>query len=303
MVTTAIIMGLEGHDYGCPGRTRGRIGAEDTIESLIQAIILGVVQGATEFLPVSSSGHLILTSALFGWEDQGLGFDVGLHLGTLFVVGAYFWRDWLGMLRSTAFDVSHGRLLTGARQPTRLLAMIVGATVPAGLVGLMLDDWISSRLREPWIVATALGVIGLAMWFVDRVAPLRRRIEDMDVRDALIVGLAQTLALVPGVSRSGVTLIAGLGRGLTRADAARFGFLLGTPTIAGAAVLEFPSVASEGQSGLWRLLLGMCVSAAVGFLVVSQLMRFLRTRTLVPFAIYRIGLACLVFGVLVAGVR
>lgn len=263
--------------------------------------MLGIVQGSTEFLPVSSSGHLILTSALFGWEDQGLGFDVGLHLGTLFVVGAYFWRDWLGMLRSTVFDVSHGRLRTGARQPTRLFAMIIGATVPAGLVGLMLDDWISTRLREPWVVATTLGLVGLAMWFVDRAPPLRRRVEDMDVLDALVVGLAQTLALVPGVSRSGITLIAGLQRGLTRADAARFGFLLGTPTITGAVVVEFPSVASEGQNGLLRLLLGMFASATVGLLVVSQLMRFLRTRTLVPFAVYRIGLACLVFGVLVAG--
>jgi undecaprenyl-diphosphatase len=301
VVTTAIIVGLEGHDYWLSRSDTRTDRAEDTIESLIQAIVLGIVQGATEFLPVSSSGHLILTSAVFGWEDQGLGFDVGLHLGTLFVVGAYFWRDWLGMFRATVFDVSHGRLRTGARQPTRLFAMIIGATVPAGLVGLVLDDWISTRLREPWIVATTLGLVGLAMWFVDRVSPLRRRIEDMDVLDALVVGLAQTLALVPGVSRSGVTLIAGLGRGLTRADAARFGFLLGTPTIAGAALVEFPSVASEGQSGLWMLLLGMCVSAAVGFLVVSQLMRFLRTRTLAPFAMYRIGLACLVFGALVAG--
>jgi len=263
--------------------------------------VLGIVQGATEFLPVSSSGHLILTSALFGWEDQGLGFDVGLHLGTLVVVGAYFWRDWVAMFQTTVGDVRHGRLRSGARQPTRLLAMITLATVPAGVVGLVLDDWISARLREPWIVATTLGAVGLAMWFVDRVAPLRRRIEDMDVLDALVVGIAQTLAFVPGVSRSGVTLIAGLGRSLTRADAARFGFLLGTPTIAGAAVVEFPSVASEGQSGLWRLLLGMFVSSTVGLLVVSQLMRFLRTRTLVPFAVYRIGLACLVFGVLVAG--
>lgn len=223
---------------------------------------------------------------------------MGLHLGTLFVVVGYFWRDWLGILRSTLFDISHGRVRTSARQPTRLLAMIIGATVPAGLAGIVLDDWINSRLREPWIVATALGLVGLAMWVVDRASPLRRRIEDMDAFDALVVGMAQSLALVPGVSRSGITLIAGLRRGLTRADAARFGFLLGTPTIAGAAVLEFPSVASEGQSGLWRLLLGMCVSAAVGFLVVSQLMRFLRTRTLVPFAIYRIGLACVVLGVL-----
>ena len=213
---------------------------------------------------------------------------------------AYFWRDWLGMFQAAWGDASEGRLRTGASQPTRLLVMIIGATVPAGVVGLILGDAISARLREPWVVATSLAVVGFAMLVVDRASALQRHLRDLNGRDALVVGVAQTLALVPGVSRSGVTLIAGLGRGLTRADAARFGFLLGTPTIAGAALVEFPSVAAEGESGMWKLLLGMLVSATVGLLVVSQLMRFLRTRTLVPFAIYRIGLASAVFGVQVS---
>lgn len=259
---------------------------------LLQAIILGIVQGLTEFIPVSSSGHLVLVPAFFGWDDQGLAFDVGLHVGTMVAVIGYFWRDWWRMATSGLHDLGSGALVR--RKPgrdTQLLLLLVVGTVPAGIVALLFDDWIEANLREPWLVAIALIVAGTAMLVAERLGRMERGVDSIGLRDVVVIGLAQACALFPGVSRSGATISAGLVRGLRRDDAARFAFLLGTPAFAGAALLKVFDLGGEDSPDLAMLAVGMVTSGIVGLAAIHYLLRFLRTRTLVPFVIYRYVLA------------
>lgn len=261
---------------------------------LLQAIILGIVQGLTEFIPVSSSGHLVLVPAFFGWDDQGLAFDVGLHVGTMVAVIGYFWRDWWRMSTSGLRDLGNGALLR--REPakdTQMLLLLALGTVPAGIVALLFDDWIEANLREPWLVAIALVVAGTVMLIAERVGRMERTADSIGLRDVLVIGLAQACALFPGVSRSGATISAGLVQGLRRDDAARFAFLLGTPAFAGAAVLKAFDLGGEDSPDLAMLAVGMVTSGIVGFAAIHYLLRFLRTRTLVPFVIYRYVLAAI----------
>jgi undecaprenyl-diphosphatase len=265
---------------------------------LFRAIVLGVVQGLTEFLPVSSSGHLILLPSLLRWPDQGLAFDAGLHLGTLAALLVYFWRDWWDMGIAGLRDLFSGALLRGKPGPqSRLLLLLALGTIPAAVTGLLLDNWIEEHLREPWIVAIGLAVVATIMLAVDRRGSMTRVVSDVGVLDTVLVGLAQACALMPGVSRSGATMSAGLARGLTRNDAARLAFLLGTPAIAGAALLKMGDITSDGAE-FQRFLAGAVASAAVGLAAIHFFMRYLRTSTLVPFVVYRyaIALATLVIG-------
>lgn len=264
---------------------------------LVRAAVLGIVQGLTEFLPVSSSGHLILVPALFDWPDQGLTFDVGLHLGTLTALLVYFWRDWWGMGHATLADLArHGVRWRSYRRESHLLWLIALGTVPAGVAGLIFEGWIEENVRQPWLVALMLAGVGLLMLLADRRARLERTVADIRVFDAVLIGLAQACALVPGVSRSGATITAGLARGLARADAARFAFLLGTPAFAGAALLKSADLAdADGQ--LLELLLGFSCSAAVGLAAIHFLLRVLRTRTLVPFVVYRFAVAAVALAI------
>ncbi len=268
---------------------------------LLRAAVLGIVQGLTEFLPVSSSGHLILIRSLFKWPDQGLAFDVGLHLGTLTALLVYFWRDWWGMAISALGDLArHGARVRLHRRESQLLWLIALGSIPAGVAGLLLDDWIEENVRQPWLVAVMLASVGAIMFVADRRARLQRTVAEIGVVDAAIVGLAQACALIPGVSRSGATISAGLFRGLSRGDAARFAFLLGTPAFVGAALVKAPDLAeSEGQ--LLEIGLGFGCSAVVGLLAIHFLLRLLRTRTLVPFVLYRFGVAAATLAI--AGIR
>lgn len=264
------------------------------MSDVLQAITLGATQGLTEFLPVSSSGHLILVSSLFGWEDQGLAFDVGLHAGTLVVLLGYFWRDWYLMLSSAAGDLRRRGAAPALSPPTETLLLIAIGSIPVAVAGVLLDDWIGANLREPWLVASMLALFGGVMLQVDRWSRDRRPLGDIGLADVLIIGLAQAAALVPGVSRSGATMTAGLARGLDRGEAARFAFVLGTPAFAGAAILELPDLAKTG--GEWELaLVGATVAGLVGLAAVHFLLRFLRQRTLAVFVTYRILLAGVVF--------
>ena len=264
------------------------------VDDVLQAITLGATQGLTEFLPVSSSGHLILVSSLFGWEDQGLAFDVGLHAGTLVVLLGYFWRDWYLMVSSAVGDLRRRGATRALSPPTETLLLIAIGSIPVAVAGLLLDDWIASNLREPWLVAAMLALFGAAMLIVDRSSRAPRRVGDIGLADVLIIGLAQAAALVPGVSRSGATMTAGLARGLNRGDAARFAFILGTPAFAGAALLELPDLVTTG--GEWKLaLVGATVAGLVGLAAVHFLLRFLRQRTLGAFVAYRVVLAGIVF--------
>ena len=258
----------------------------------LRAAILGIVQGLSEFLPISSSGHLILVRSLFDWPDQGLAFDVGLHLGTMLALLIYFWRDWWRMGRAGAADlVGHGVRFASHSQDSRLLWLIALGSIPAAVVGLLLNDWIEEEVRQPWLVALMLAGFACVMLLAERTSRRTRGIESIGVRDAVWIGLAQSVALIPGVSRSGLTISAGMFRELTRDAAARFAFLLGTPAFVGAAILESKDLTSLTSHEWTELAIGFAFSFAVGMLVIAFLMRFLRTRTLMPFVYYRFAVA------------
>lgn len=264
------------------------------MEELIRAAILGVVQGLTEFLPVSSSGHLILVPALFGWPDQGLAFDVGLHIGTLLALLVYFWRDWYTMFSGGLRDVRIWKLRARSySSESRLLLLLALGSVPTAVVGLLFDDWIEENVRQPWLVAIMLAAVGTVMLIADRRSRLERTAGDVGVRDILLIGLAQATALIPGVSRSGATISMGLFRHLTRNDAARIAFLLGTPAFVGAALLKASEISGNSDISVGPLILGFVTSGLVGFMAIHFLLRYLRTRSLLPFVVYRYGVAAL----------
>lgn len=260
----------------------------------LRAAILGIVQGLSEFLPISSSGHLILIPALFKWPDQGLAFDVGLHCGTLLALLVYFWADWWRMARALLTDLLRQKQHLPQYSPdARLLLFIALGSIPAAVVGLLFNDWIEENLRQPWLVAIALAAVGLVMLAADRASRLEREIAGIRIMDAVLIGTAQAAALFPGVSRSGATISTALFRNFTRDAAARFAFLLGTPAFVGAAVLKSGDLEGLDSNATTELLIGFAFSAVVGFLVIHFLLRFLRSRTLMPFVVYRLFAAAL----------
>lgn len=254
--------------------------------SIFQAIVLGTVQGLTEFLPVSSSAHLILVPWLLRWRDPGLAFDVVLHLGTLLALLAYYWRDWLDMGMSLA---------DGRAMPRRLLFFLVVASVPGAIIGVLLEKQAETIFRSPVLIATTLALMGIALWAGDSIGSKKRKIEDLTFIDALLIGLSQALAIIPGVSRSGATITTARLLGIDRADAANFSFLMATPIIAGAGLLEAHKLLHSGLTA--QLGWGFVASAAFGLLAIVGLLRFVRTRTYQPFAIYRILLGIAVVAV------
>jgi undecaprenyl-diphosphatase len=261
--------------------------------SLFHAVVLAVVQGLTEFLPVSSSAHLWFFPWLLGWPDGGIPFDVALHVGTLAAVVLYFLRTWIELtlnglgLRFPA-NVSDQQF----RSNRRLFWLLVIGTIPGGLVGFRFERFIEDTWRNPLPIAAAMIVVAFLMAAVDRAGGLRRVLDEVTLGDSLVVGAAQALALFPGVSRSGITITAGLWRKTTRETAAKFSFLLSTPLIAGAAVAEVPKLITLHRAGsvelpLSTLLISIGVSAVVGYAVIAFLLRYLQTRTLKIFIVYR----------------
>jgi len=259
-----------------------------------QGVILGLVQGLTEFLPVSSSGNLILVPRIFGWPDQGLAFDAVMHLGTLAALLAYFRRELL--------DMASGAL------SRRLAVLLVLATVPGAVAGALLEKLIESSLRSPTIIAVATAGWAIVMWIADRRAaappsgpgdPLER----VSTGQAIAVGCAQALALIPGTSRSGITITAGLLGGIDRATAARFAFLLGIPITAGAGSLKALHLVKHGiPPGEAGPLAAALVTAFVaGWFAVWFLVSYLKTRSLRPFVVYRLLLALVIFLVVLRG--
>ncbi|MFZ5774056.1 MAG: undecaprenyl-diphosphatase UppP [Thermodesulfobacteriota bacterium] len=258
--------------------------------NLTQAAIFGVLQGATEFLPISSSGHLALAHHFLGAQEAELAFDVTLHLGTLLAILIYFRADFLDMAMA---------LLGKNRNPQEtgrlrlLLFMLVIATIPGALAGLLLGHLAEDSFRDPLLVAGALATAGGLLLAADRLGRRNRDFAEIGLRDALFIGLSQALAIVPGVSRSGSTISAGLALGLTRQAAVRFSFLLSAPIIFGAGVHELPKIIRAGllTDQLSIYLTGLIASALSGYLVIAFLMRFIRTRSLAIFAWYRFALA------------
>jgi undecaprenyl-diphosphatase len=261
-----------------------------------QAVILALVQAVTEFLPISSSGHLILAPRLLGWGDQGLEFDIATNTGTLIAVLAYFRRELLEIARGWLASFRRGG--AGACEPAaRLGWALVWGTIPAGLVGLAIKDWLSTYGREPRLIATTAIVYGLLLGVADRYGRKRQGLGAIGKREGFLIGCAQALALVPGTSRSGVTMTAALGLGLDRGAAARFSFLLSVPIgiLVGAnQALDFARGRIVGLDGD-IVLLGVAVSAVAGYAVIAALLAWVKTRPLLVFAAYRLLLGGLLF--------
>jgi undecaprenyl-diphosphatase len=269
---------------------------------LLQAILLGVVQGLTEFLPVSSSGHLLLGQYFLGLDQRrfGLSFDVALHLGTLVAVIVYFWRDLLRMASAFVRSLTRGRNLADPDQ--RLAYLVITSTIPAALIGFFLEDFFETAVRNPWVVVVNLMLFGVLFIVAEAVGRKSRSAEKLGFFGAVVVGLAQAAALVPGVSRSGATITVGLFLGLRREEAARFSFLMSVPIIAGAGSLKLSEVASEGLNPSEAVMFGagFVSSAMVGYLAIRFLLSFLTTHSLRAFAYYRFGLAFVVAMLLLA---
>ncbi len=274
------------HSGSATGRTIYE--TENATMSWLQIIVLAIVQGLTEFLPISSSGHLILVPNVVGWTDQGLVFDVAVHFGSLAAVSIFFRHDLAGLIRG-------GVSLLSGRADSMEAKMALGiglGTLPAAIAGLLFAGWIAENLRNPMIVAATLAGYGLIMGLADRLGRKQRNITDITIRDALLIGLAQALALIPGTSRSGITITAGLALGLTRQDAARFSFVLSVPVILLATGYEFLVVMLSDQSVAWgQLAVAAAISAVVAYLSIEVFMRFVTKMGLVPFAVYRVLLA------------
>jgi undecaprenyl-diphosphatase len=248
--------------------------------TIFQAIIFGVVQGVTEFLPISSTAHLILLPWFFGWPDPGLSFDVALHLGTLVALVIYFWKDWIGLLRKP-----------------RMIMFIVVATIPGALAGILLEDMVESALRSPRIIALMLASMALVLVIAELKGRRKKDLDHISWRDAMIVGFAQAFALVPGVSRSGSTITAGLFAGMQRETAARFSFYLSAPIIAGAVGKKMLDIFEAGlpPDQVPPFVIGIASAGIVGYLSIAFLIRYLQTHNTFLFIYYRIALSIVVF--------
>jgi len=263
---------------------------------LVEVIVLGIVQGLTEFLPISSTAHLAVIPWLFGWPDPGLSYDIALHVGTLAAVLLYFFRDWIQIVgQAFGFSVEADPVLTRNRG---ILWLLIAGTIPAALAGLIFQKQAETTLRTPYVIATMMIGIGLVLWLAERAGRRQKDLSHVSFVDSLTVGAAQALAVVPGVSRSGITIAAGLFRNLDRATAARFSFLLSTPVIAGAAAKDMWDLMRH-QGGIppemrSPFLIGIVVSAVVGGLTIKFFLDYLKRRGLTCFVIYRV-----VFGIMV----
>lgn len=279
---------------------------------LWQAIVLGVVQGLTEFLPISSSGHLIIFPWLFGWENGGLSFDASLHLGTLLAVLIYFREELLKLIKVTPYALSKPLpILKGESGEddrdiwARLGLLIVIMSIPGGIVGVLFQSQIDeffhtdeNSTRAIAVIATMLIVVGIVMYWAERVGSQKKELTGISWLDALIIGCGQALAaLLPGTSRSGATITAGLFRGLTRAEAARFSFLGGVPLIAAAGLLSLMDAIKAGMSGseMANFIAGGAAAAIVGYFAVSGLIRYLQNQSTLVFVIYRVCFGLFLF--------
>ena len=262
---------------------------------VIRATVLAFIQGLTEFLPVSSSAHLILPSKLFGWDDQGLSFDMALHLGTLIAVLIYYRKDLLAIALAIIRQLVQ-------RQPSdesRLGWHLVLATIPAAVAGLLFEHEVETRLRSVHVIIVTTIFYGVLLGVADRMALQTKSLGQMTWRTALVIGLAQMLAIIPGTSRSGITMTAALFSNMKRADAARFSFLLSIPTIGGAALLDMIELLRSNSVNWHELLYAMTVSAIVAFFCIHYFLKLIAHISFIPFVIYRVllGLVLLfIFG-------
>jgi undecaprenyl-diphosphatase len=257
---------------------------------LLEAIVLGAVQGLGEFLPISSSAHLILAPWFFGWPDPGLAFDVALHFGTLVAVLLYFAKDWMAILVNAVQRTDRG--LFGAHYPKNFLWLLVAATIPGALIGYLLEHQAETVFRAPLLLALTLSVVGALLFWADKRLRSRKQLAEISWTDAIIIGLAQALAIVPGVSRAGSTITAALLLGIDRVSAARFSFLLSTPIIFGATVLKLKAFWAAGV-GVPELT-GIITAALTGYCAIASLIKFVGTVSYKVFFWYRLALAVVI---------
>jgi undecaprenyl-diphosphatase len=271
--------------------------------NLLHALILGALQGFTEVLPISSSAHLILVPWFFNWPESGLTFDVALHLGTFIALAAYFRRDIVEMTVSAIDALSHHSLNTPAR---RLPFLIVASALPAAVIGKLFEHQVEELFRsKPLLIGIFLILFGIVLGVVDMIGRKRRLLDEVTPPNALIIGLFQCLALIPGVSRSGITITAGLMLGFTRESAARFSFLMSLPIVAGAALLKMLHLLKDGipaGEGL-PMLIGIAVSAITGYISVAFLLRYVQKRSVAPFVWYRVIAGGAVVTAILAGFK
>jgi len=257
--------------------------------SHFQAIILGAVQGLAEFLPISSSAHLVLVPWLFKWQDPGLAFDVALHMGTLLALLIYYREYWIAM----AWSITRGQ-----SAERRLLQLLITASIPGAIIGLAFEKQAETIFRSPLLIAIAMAVLAILLWSFDRLSPQKRTMDEMTYWDALVIGFSQALAIIPGVSRSGATITMARAVGVERGDSANFSFLMATPIIAGAGLVEARKLVHEGLD--WSVGLGFISAAVFGLIAIALLIRYVRTRNYVAFAVYRLLIAALVIAVFFA---
>jgi undecaprenyl-diphosphatase len=257
----------------------------------LYALTLGIIQGITEFLPISSSAHLILFSTLYGGKTLPLTLNVALHMGTFVAVLIYFWRDWLllskGSLRwITRQDVS-------ADKHARLLPILIFGCVPAAIIGILWEKQIEAIFHNPQSTLIPLAIVGVMLWYVDRRSAQVKNLSSMSIKDGLLVGIAQAMALIPGTSRSGITILAARMLGYDRESAARFSFLLGTPVMAGAVLLNLKDIGDSFSQPVFYV--GAITSAIVGCFAIGFLLRFIKRFGFAAFAVYRVVLAVIIF--------
>lgn len=262
--------------------------------TILQAIIYGIIQGIGEFLPISSSAHLIVAPWLFGWKDPGLAFDVGLHLGTLVAVVIFFWKDWWALTRA-------GIKGTGTVEG-RLFWFLVIATIPGAVIGKLLEEHAETVFRNPALIGTMMIVMGIVIYMVDRVGTKRLQLEEVGLQRSFLIGISQALAIIPGVSRSGITMSTGVLLGLTRESAARFSFLLSTPIIMGAGLLKIKDLLQSSVDTA-PFLIGVLTSAIVGLMSIKFLLEYLKNNGFGIFVIYRLIFGSILIGVYVLQLR
>jgi undecaprenyl-diphosphatase len=267
--------------------------------SWLQIVVLAIVQGITEFLPISSSGHLILVPHVTGWPDQGLAIDAASHLGTLAAVLIYFWRDVWQLITGFFRLVGGRRDASGKPDPWGLLAVyIIIGTIPVVIVGFLIDRYVGEGLRKLEIIAWTMPIFGIVLYLADRFGATLKRIEDLRLGNAVIIGCAQCLALIPGISRSGITMVMARMLNFQRAEAARFSFLLSIPASAAAGLLESYKIYESGNVAVAHdAALVVLLTALAGLGAIAFLMAWLRRATFTPFVIYRLllGAALLYF--------
>lgn len=255
---------------------------------IIQAVFLGIIQGLSEFLPISSSGHLIIVPWLFKFEDPGLAFDVMLHLGTILAVVIYFSRDWIRMIRAVVVKGGEEE-----KRDRRLFWWIIIGTIPAVLAGLFLEKYAENAFRHPLLISFNLVFFGIVLVVVDRLIKKSQDFDSLNNNKSFLVGVGQALAIIPGISRSGITITAGRMASLSRAKAARFSFLLSTPAVLGAGILELPDLFA-GRGIDLAVLCGFAAAFLAGILSIKYLLRYLVKRGFLPFLVYRLLIALVI---------